>query len=304
MTEITLQGGKVVMRGSAVGTGSGCCCGDNGCCVINGVINKNYTTQSECEQCTHSYMCSEEIPLPEGGCPEGYYEWGGFCFGERPVASCAECSGYCYENGPAQGPCGTWTTACHICCKPVDGQQVCSTEETTQEQCESVGGIWKEGGSCNEYSCAGCCCVNGAADDTKTTQQACQDAGGAWTDGGSCNAECSIGVAAHLTGTWVGNDCTQQQLAQTWKATVSGSPLSPCGTSARVGARFQPCGQSFDFYDITGVWKCNKLTTDAQGNCTASDCDWTDIVSSWVGAFGGALPQCDCVPVLQTHAVY
>lgn len=51
MTEITLQGGKVVMRGSAVGTGHGCCCDEAGYCCVSGECDPQYTTQAACERC-------------------------------------------------------------------------------------------------------------------------------------------------------------------------------------------------------------------------------------------------------------
>lgn len=72
MTQIAIQGDKVVFRGGVAGTGAECCCG--GCCCIDGAPDNSKTTRAACEAAggtwndgalckTYDCRCCEEFKV-------------------------------------------------------------------------------------------------------------------------------------------------------------------------------------------------------------------------------------------------
>jgi len=143
MSELTVDGGKLVVRNGTLGTGQACCCGGV-CCLPDGTCSTQYVTQQQCEECTSTSTCQEYVFLqnPEDSCPEGFTPdgWGG-CSRTSIVASCQQCAGYCTTE--TSGTCGRWigTASCdpYPCCT---GNCTQDYECTTDCKCDDGSCVW------------------------------------------------------------------------------------------------------------------------------------------------------------------
>lgn len=163
---------------------------------------------------------------------------------------------------------------------PVDG----CTDGLTNLECTSVSGEFVAGEVCEDLPCGGCQCQDG------TTPNG---------SGGTIPATlCEVGEYVCVEFERVGAECAEGA-GGPFIATVA-LQYAPCSASPRTGVRSFLCAGFSDAFDITGVPSCQTVVYDEECGCTASECDWTDIVGEWAG-LGGS--QCDCALSLLSYTM-
>lgn len=184
---------------------------------------------------------------------------------------------------------GTETTVYISACvsAEVDG---CATG-LTKGECDAVKGTWRVGEECSVEGCD-CSLTNYCPDNKFCYDSCCRPCE-------ACNTGVYVCAEIGVTGadcTWTGPDAYA----------ASGELITyPC-KSPQLKIGFQNAGPMcpglpYSTYALEGEISCPTMTFDSEGNCTASECEWINVVGYWRDPEIDG--QCDCILELTGYTI-